>query len=1228
MSASKREEIKQRREQDEKKKNMTELESYYIKMKEAEERMVQAEKNYESNEKLKIEKNKEIEKINKEITDAKKDLEKAKLNKEEVDKIQSNIEKLTVFNENLLKLEETYPKINQFELEIKLFDQQVNEFTHETQDITLNIDGINAEIVKVNMLQVGLEKIIDGHKKSSIKNTNTSNRFETNKLKLETYHRDLKISKDKLKKAELSLINSKKDLDNKLQSLQKINDTKAKLERETKADDKNLNTMKSENNNQILDLLKKLSDAKENKTIVSDKNAILLGLNSKLDDLNTEMEVLKNESCDLKSGECKIEKTKSFFKPTKKEEKNKLSLEDYLQFVTVKLNDATSQLEIISKALGISDRDIKNKIDDYRTENSIAKDKTISGETMPEFLIQKNASAKPIPKPRTTSTGVGVAPVAPVAKGPPTIPPPPLPLGGPTTAPVAPVAPVAKGSPTIPPPPLPPKPITSAVQYYITKFKNTNEKNNQLSYEVNQILTLIEDKGDWLYVSTHNKHLEKKGYVFKNAVEIYDRDPFEKQKDKNNYITINENIDANNTKMVFKKDEILICFDCKIQSDNWVNMIKYNDNSIIGFVDIANVKIYNGAIPVAVAPAVTTAPVPVPVPAGAPVPAPALVRAPPTINTFAGSATYDYKRAQNKYKGLNFDTIIVDCPIVFDYDKKDQYEADNGTPSLIDNNNPRNTVNALNNLFYPKKLFVYNQNAELIESDKINLYAYAKKKGIPMNYLGNFNKIIFQILFSDKDPDILRIIGDYDYKILDNMGHNRLKDDIMRRLTDDFNDQNTIGYILPYINLDYNMEYHIIKSMPDNTNKNTIFSALLIDSIPINNSSINVKNHKAFCFLPYENNSMDHSLGKHLEYLYALDNGPFIKVKPGSFIDLKNFMFICIITKKSAAKRMNANANKPVAPVALPVAPPVAPPVDRKFKALFNYQAEADDELTFKENDIFTFIKDYDENWYTVGDINGSEGNVPKAYLEEIQVNTTAKKLLAAHPVAHPVAAVAPPVVRKFKALYDYQARADDELTFKENDIFTFIKDFDENWYTVGDINGSDGNVPKVYLEEIQVNTVDNLREKITSFPPAPPDPAGPHPLPAPPGLHISGATITNSITNSKPLFNQIRKGIKLKSTSNKPNASKNNPVTSLQEEMKKKIALRRASFAPPTGGYRRETHKNIKKKKASIINKHRIYIPKNHKSKKINKKYKSQKNNNNTNTKKKNHKYTKKNKY
>ena len=54
-----------------------------------------------------------------------------------------------------------------------------------------------------------------------------------------------------------------------------------------------------------------------------------------------------------------------------------------------------------------------------------------------------------------------------------------------------------------------------------------------------------------------------------------------------------------------------------------------------------------------------------------------------------------------------------------------------------------------------------------------------------------------------------------------------------------------------------------------------------------------------------------------------------------------------------------------------------------KVKALYDYEAQEGNELTFKEGDVITIVLDDNEGWST-GELNGKKGMFPTNFVEKL----------------------------------------------------------------------------------------------------------------------------------------------------------------------------------------------------------------------------------------------------
>ncbi|GMM32257.1 cytoskeletal protein-binding protein [Martiniozyma asiatica (nom. inval.)] len=118
------------------------------------------------------------------------------------------------------------------------------------------------------------------------------------------------------------------------------------------------------------------------------------------------------------------------------------------------------------------------------------------------------------------------------------------------------------------------------------------------------------------------------------------------------------------------------------------------------------------------------------------------------------------------------------------------------------------------------------------------------------------------------------------------------------------------------------------------------------------------------------------------------------------------------------------------------------------YKALYDYAAQNDEELSIAEGDIIYLLQKSDfDDWWTVKkrviDANEEEpqGLVPSTYIEPA------------------------PIVATATAMYDYDRQTDEELTFSEGAKLNVYDTSDPNWTLVGISNDQFGFVPGNYIE-------------------------------------------------------------------------------------------------------------------------------------------------------------------
>ncbi|KAG0992490.1 hypothetical protein G6F26_009102 [Rhizopus arrhizus] len=116
-------------------------------------------------------------------------------------------------------------------------------------------------------------------------------------------------------------------------------------------------------------------------------------------------------------------------------------------------------------------------------------------------------------------------------------------------------------------------------------------------------------------------------------------------------------------------------------------------------------------------------------------------------------------------------------------------------------------------------------------------------------------------------------------------------------------------------------------------------------------------------------------------------------------------------------------------------------------KALYDYDARTEDEITVKENDTLYVIEKEDDDWWKAqlkqasGEEGGPIGLVPAQYLEEVTP------------------------IGRVRADYDYQAQQEEEISFEEGDEMDLLERDDPDWYLVKHIHGQVGLAPSNYVQ-------------------------------------------------------------------------------------------------------------------------------------------------------------------
>ncbi|KAF9191117.1 cytoskeletal protein binding protein [Haplosporangium sp. Z 11] len=113
--------------------------------------------------------------------------------------------------------------------------------------------------------------------------------------------------------------------------------------------------------------------------------------------------------------------------------------------------------------------------------------------------------------------------------------------------------------------------------------------------------------------------------------------------------------------------------------------------------------------------------------------------------------------------------------------------------------------------------------------------------------------------------------------------------------------------------------------------------------------------------------------------------------------------------------------------------------------ALYDYEANTEEELTIKENDVLYVLEDDDPEWW--------KAKLKTVDPNELHVGLIPSNYVETHPACGTVA-----------GLYKYDATTEEELSFEEGDTLTLYEQDDPDWFLVG--NGAQvGFVPGNYVE-------------------------------------------------------------------------------------------------------------------------------------------------------------------
>ncbi|XP_052901175.1 SH3 domain-containing protein 19 isoform X1 [Anopheles moucheti] len=152
------------------------------------------------------------------------------------------------------------------------------------------------------------------------------------------------------------------------------------------------------------------------------------------------------------------------------------------------------------------------------------------------------------------------------------------------------------------------------------------------------------------------------------------------------------------------------------------------------------------------------------------------------------------------------------------------------------------------------------------------------------------------------------------------------------------------------------------------------------------------------------------------------------------------------------------------------VPPPPPPPLSDELYteepygiALYDFQGEADEDLSFKTNEKIYLLKRLNNEWYMGRDKRGLEGMFPVNYVE-VKVPLAAGCASQESPHSNEMSSAV-----KVRALYSFKAEAPEDLTIMENDYVAVLYQITSDWL-YGEIDGRKGQFPANYIAYVPPN--------------------------------------------------------------------------------------------------------------------------------------------------------------
>ncbi|KAK6499044.1 hypothetical protein TWF481_011613 [Arthrobotrys musiformis] len=154
----------------------------------------------------------------------------------------------------------------------------------------------------------------------------------------------------------------------------------------------------------------------------------------------------------------------------------------------------------------------------------------------------------------------------------------------------------------------------------------------------------------------------------------------------------------------------------------------------------------------------------------------------------------------------------------------------------------------------------------------------------------------------------------------------------------------------------------------------------------------------------------------------------------------------------------------------------------RRARIVYDYEKAEDNEIELVEGQVVGMIEMVDEDWWHGTNEQGESGLFPSNYVEPIEDDEEEEEAAPPPPPPAPVAVAPPPAPRApspepepevhmsggaghtAKAIYDYEAAEENELSFPEGATIVDIEFPDEDWW-FGRYQGHEGLFPANYVE-------------------------------------------------------------------------------------------------------------------------------------------------------------------